>query len=95
MKHGIHPHSKLITFKCATCGTEYKILSTSKQNVVSIDVCANCHPIFLGQANETIVKGRAEKLANKFENKNFKPKQKKKKTSNKKTISNFAEIKSN
>ena len=95
MKQGIHPQSKLVTFKCATCGAEYNILSTSKQDVISIDVCANCHPIFLGQVNETVVKGRAEKLANKFENKNFKPKQKKKKKSNKKTISNLAEIKAN
>ncbi len=95
MKQGIHPQTKLVTFKCATCGTEYKILSTSKQDNVSIDVCANCHPVFLGQANETVVKGRAEKLASKFETKNFKPKQKKGKISNKKTISNFAEIKSN
>ena len=95
MKQSIHPQSKLVTFKCANCGAEYKILSTSKQEVVSIDVCANCHPVFLGQANETVVKGRAEKLANKFATKNFKPKQKKKKTSSKKTISNFSEIKAN
>lgn len=66
MKDKIHPISKLTTFKCATCGAEYKIISTCKDDVVSIDVCAKCHPVFIGKTAETKVKGRAEKLASKF-----------------------------
>jgi large subunit ribosomal protein L31 len=66
MKDKIHPISKLTTFKCATCGKEYKIISTCKEDVVSIDVCANCHPVFIGKSTETKIKGRAEKLAAKF-----------------------------
>ena len=89
MKEKIHPVSKLTTFKCATCGAEYKIMSTCKADVVSIDVCANCHPVFVGKSVETNVKGRAEKLASKFEQKNYQPKVKKVrvKKSNKTVIS--------
>lgn len=94
MKEKIHPVSKLTTFKCATCGSEYKIMSTCKDDVVTIDVCANCHPVFVGKSVETTVKGRAEKLASKFENKNYQPKQKKQRTkkASKTVISNLDEL---
>ncbi|XQP55543.1 MAG: 50S ribosomal protein L31 [Mycoplasmoidaceae bacterium] len=94
MKQSIHPKSKLTTFKCATCGAEYKIMSTCKDDVVSIDVCANCHPVFVGKSVETSVKGRAEKLASKFENKNYQPKVKKArvKKQNKTVISNLDDL---
>lgn len=94
MKTKSHPTSKLTTFKCATCGAEYKIMSTCKDDVVSIDVCANCHPVFVGKSVETSVKGRAEKLANKFEKKNYQPKTKKvrAKKSNKTIISNLDDL---
>ena len=94
MKEKIHPASKLTTFKCATCGAEYKIMSTCKADVVSIDVCANCHPVFVGKSVETSVKGRAEKLASKFEQKNYQPKVKKvrAKKSNKTVISNLDDL---
>lgn len=77
MQQTIHPKSKLTTFKCATCGAEYKIMSTCKDDIVSIDVCAHCHPVFVGKTVDTAVKGRAEKLASKFEQKNYQPKVKK------------------
>ena len=66
MKKDIHPKSKLTTFKCATCGASYQIMSTCKSDVISIDVCSNCHPIFVGKVTDNTVKGRAEKLAKKF-----------------------------
>ena len=66
MKKDIHPKAKLTTFKCATCGATYQIMSTCKSDVISIDVCSNCHPIFVGKVTDTTVKGRAEKLAKKF-----------------------------
>lgn len=94
MKQKIHPVSKLTTFKCATCGTEYKIMSTCKADTIMIDVCANCHPVFVGKSVDTQVKGRAEKLASKFENKNYQPKQKKQrvKKQGKKVISNLDDL---
>ena len=66
MNKNIHPKSKLTTFKCATCGATYQIMSTCKADLVSIDVCSNCHPVFIGKQNDSSMKGRAEKLAQKF-----------------------------
>ena len=90
MNKNIHPKSKLTTFKCATCGATYQIMSTCKADTISIDVCSNCHPIFVGKINDSTVKGRAEKLAQKFvtKAKTDKTKATKKRKSNKsKTIS--------
>jgi len=95
MKKAIQPVCKLTTFKCATCGAEYKIMSTCKADVVTIDVCANCHPVFVGKAVEQQSKGRAEKLAGKFEKKDYKPKEKKvraRKEGKKTVISNIDDL---
>ncbi len=86
MKEKIHPVSKLTTFKCATCGSEYQIMSTCKADTVMVDVCANCHPVFVGKSVDTAVKGRAEKLAAKFEKKDYKPKEKKVRVKKQKTV---------
>lgn len=67
MNSKIHPKLQLVTFKCASCGATYEIESTLKQKEINIDVCANCHPIYVGGGAEQKVKGRAEKLSSKFE----------------------------
>ena len=67
MKKNIQPKLHEVTFKCATCGSEYKVESTLKQDVVSIDVCSNCHPFYKGGNTNQKVKGRAEKLSSKFD----------------------------
>lgn len=67
MNSKIHPKLQLVTFKCASCGATYEIESTLKQKNVNIDVCANCHPIYVGGGAEQKVKGRAEKLSSKFQ----------------------------
>lgn len=67
MKKNIQPKVHEVTFKCATCGSEFKIMSTLKQDTASIDVCSNCHPFYKGGQVNQKVKGRAEKLSTKFE----------------------------
>jgi large subunit ribosomal protein L31 len=81
-----HPKLQLVTFKCASCGAIYEIESTLKQKEINIDVCASCHPIYIGSGTEQKVKGRAEKLSSKFiagketlENKTIKKERKTKK----------------
>ena len=66
MKKKIQPKMHEVTFKCATCNSEYKILSTIKQDTVAIDVCSNCHPFYKGSSVNQKAKGRAEKLSSKF-----------------------------
>ncbi len=66
MNKNIQPKTHNVTFKCASCGSEYVIESTYKQDSVSIDVCSNCHPFYKGKSLNQKVKGRAEKLSDKF-----------------------------
>ncbi|MDR3329676.1 MAG: 50S ribosomal protein L31 [Mycoplasmataceae bacterium] len=66
MNKKIQPSLHVVTFKCASCGATYQIESTLKQDVVNLDVCANCHPFYKGGLGEQKVKGRAEKLSSKF-----------------------------
>jgi large subunit ribosomal protein L31 len=79
MNKNIQPKLHEVKFKCATCGSEFVIMSTINKKIVAIDVCSNCHPFYKdGQTNQKI-KGRAEKLSAKF-------KTAKEKLSSKKTI---------
>jgi large subunit ribosomal protein L31 len=67
MKKEIHPALKVVQFKCASCGAVYEIESTSKQDTIHLDVCANCHPFYKGHALDSKAKGRAEKYASRIE----------------------------
>ncbi|MDR0857361.1 MAG: 50S ribosomal protein L31 [Mycoplasmataceae bacterium] len=66
MNKQIQPHSHPVTFKCATCGSTYEIVSTVKGDVVNLDVCSHCHPFYVGASSDQKVKGRSEKLSAKF-----------------------------
>lgn len=67
MNKKIQPKMQLVTFKCASCGATYEIMSTLKQTQVAVDVCSNCHAFYKGNAADQKVKGRAEKLSSKFD----------------------------
>jgi len=69
MRKNIHPKTQTVTFTCSTCGKTYEIESTNKNTNVSLDVCSNCHPAYIGGNVEQKVKGRAERLASKFKKK--------------------------
>jgi large subunit ribosomal protein L31 len=66
MNKKIQPKNHVVTFKCASCGAEFKILSTTKDTTAGIDVCSNCHPLYQSGIGEQKAKGRAERLAHKF-----------------------------
>ncbi len=85
MKKSIQPKLHEVTFKCASCGSEYVVESTLKQDLVSIDVCSNCHPFYKGGSSSQKVKGRAEKLSSKFNTGKNNLSKKTTKSSNKKT----------
>ncbi|ADX98380.1 50S ribosomal protein L31 [Mycoplasma suis] len=58
---------KLITFSCNSCGTSYKLLSgDTSASVVPLDICAACHPFYLGKLASESNLGPAEKLKDKF-----------------------------
>ncbi len=100
MNKEIQPKTKVVKFQCASCKTTFDIDSTYHADVCHIDICSNCHPWYLGKTNTASVKGKSEKLNNKFMagkafNDNKQPASTKKvKTTNSKKISSFNEIES-
>lgn len=66
MQKELQPELNNCEYVCASCGSKYNILST-KGTSVSLDVCANCHPFYIGSTSNVSLKGRAEKMSSKFE----------------------------
>ena len=60
MKKSIHPEYQQITIQCISCDKSYKFESTSKD--VQIDVCANCHPYYLGTTISLKAAGRIDRF---------------------------------
>ncbi|WP_245529201.1 50S ribosomal protein L31 [Candidatus Mycoplasma haematominutum] len=57
----------LVKYVCNSCGTEYKLLSGDKSTkTVQLDICASCHPFYLGKLASESNLGPAEKLKDKF-----------------------------
>ena len=67
MKSDIQPKTQIVTFKCASCGSEFKIESTYHNAVCNIDVCSHCHPWYMGKTSSTANAAKSDKLTNKFE----------------------------
>lgn len=66
MNKKIQPETREATFKCASCGSEFKMMTTAKDTNITLDVCSKCHPFYVGGSGQQAVKGRAEKMSNKF-----------------------------
>ena len=67
MKKSIQLNFSEVTFKCASCGSECVVESALKQDLVSIDVCSNCHPFYKGESNTKKTKDSDEKLSSKLD----------------------------
>lgn len=48
MKTGIHPNVKKTKAVCS-CGVEFEILSTLKDDVTRVEICSSCHPFYTGE----------------------------------------------
>jgi large subunit ribosomal protein L31 len=42
-----HPELHLVDAVCASCGTTFTVSSTAE--ILSIDICSNCHPAYTGR----------------------------------------------
>lgn len=99
MKKESHPQMNNVTFVCSSCGNKIDLLSTIKDSTFTIDICEKCHPFYIGKSTSQQLKGRSEKLANKFnvgiknieETKEVK-KTESKKESSKKVISSLSDL---
>ncbi len=48
MKTGIHPDKKDIKIICS-CGQEFAVQSTIKEDETRVEICSNCHPYYTGE----------------------------------------------
>ncbi|CAP18328.1 50S ribosomal protein L31 [Candidatus Phytoplasma mali] len=67
MKKKLHPILKKIPLVCATCKKQH-VIDTTVENI-HIEICANCHPFYVGKQNFTTVAGRVDKFNKRYQNK--------------------------
>jgi len=48
MQTGIHPEAKDVKIICS-CGQEFNVASTIKEDETRIEICSNCHPYYTGE----------------------------------------------
>jgi len=48
MKEGIHPDYHAVTVHCA-CGNTFETRSTTKGQMIRVEICSSCHPFFTGK----------------------------------------------
>ena len=63
MKEKIHPKYYKTTATCA-CGAAFDIGSTNE--IIKVDICSNCHPLFTGKQRFLDAEGRVEKFKKKY-----------------------------
>jgi len=59
MKKGIHPKYYKATVECA-CGHKFVVGSTKE--VIKVEICSHCHPVFTGKEKIVDTLGRVEKF---------------------------------
>jgi large subunit ribosomal protein L31 len=63
MKKGIHPKYIPATITCA-CGNVIKTMSV--RGSFNVEICANCHPFFVGKQKLVDTAGRVERFRQKY-----------------------------
>jgi len=66
MKTELHPTYHEVTVHC-TCGTEFTTRSTSKNDVIRVEVCSECHPFYTGKQKLIDSGGRVERFKRRLE----------------------------
>ncbi|MBQ8748902.1 MAG: 50S ribosomal protein L31 [Clostridia bacterium] len=65
MKKGIHPNLHDVEYVCA-CGNTFKGTSTKAGDVIKLDICDKCHPLYTGKKVMVDATGRAEQFKKRY-----------------------------
>ena len=65
MKEGIHPDYHEVEVICA-CGARFKSRSTHKGDVINVEICKNCHPLYTGKRKIVDSSGRVDKFKKRY-----------------------------
>ena len=66
MKKDIHPKLIKGTLKCA-CGNKEEI--TAPRELIDVEICHKCHPLFVGNEEKRAIVGQVEKFQKKYQKK--------------------------
>ena len=66
MKEGIHPDYHPVTVHCA-CGSTFQTRSTSKGELIRVEICSQCHPFFTGKQKLIDNEGRVDRFQKKYQ----------------------------
>ena len=65
MQQNIHPEYHEIKVQCA-CGASFMSGSTKKGDVIKVDICSKCHPLFTGKQKLVDAGGRVDKFKKRY-----------------------------
>ena len=65
MKEGIHPNYHEVEVVCA-CGATFKTKSTKNSDVIRVEICNKCHPLYTGKRKIVDSSGKVDKFKKKF-----------------------------
>ena len=65
MKPNIHPEYKPVKVQCA-CGETFITGSTTKGDLIKVDICSKCHPFFTGKQKLVDTGGRVDKFKKRY-----------------------------
>ena len=65
MKPEIHPDYHEVTVTCA-CGATFKTGSTTKGDILKVDICSKFHPFFTGRQKLVDTGGRVDKFKKRY-----------------------------
>ena len=65
MKAELHPNYKIVTVQCA-CGETFQTGTTKNVDVIKVDICSKCHPLFTGKQKLVDTGGRVDKFKKRY-----------------------------
>ena len=65
MKQATHPEYHEVKVVC-TCGNQFETRSTIKSDVMSVDVCSECHPFYTGKQKILDTGGRVARFEKRY-----------------------------
>ena len=65
MKTNIHPNYHSVNVTCS-CGNAFAVFSTYKDDTLSVEICAACHPFYTGQQKVLENVGQVDKFRRRY-----------------------------
>ncbi|EGJ48593.1 50S ribosomal protein L31 [Desulfocurvibacter africanus] len=65
MKKDIHPKTHKAKFVCQ-CGGEAELLTSSKSDTLTVEICSACHPFYTGKQRFVDTAGRIDRFRKKY-----------------------------